>query len=92
MTSSKTDRPAATASGPANLTHDVIHEAVGEIGDAEIAAIIATGATLEQFDEAAALAVGESDVISATRIHPDPVIHAVYEIITATQPGDEDRP
>ena len=92
MTSSVTDPPAEAGRGSGSLTHDAIHEAVGDIGDAAMAAIMATGATLEQFDEAAALAAGESDVISASRIHPDPVVQAVYEILTANQAYDEDRP
>ncbi len=92
MATNRTDPSAAAAPGSSTLTHDVIHEAVGDIGDAAIAAIMETGATLEQFDEAAALAGGESDVISATRIHPDPVVQAVYELLTANQAYDEDRP
>jgi len=92
MTTNISDPPGNTATQAGTLTHDVIHEAVGDIGDAAIAAIMETGATLEQFDEAAALAGGESDVISATRIHPDPVVQAVYELLTANQAYDEDRP
>ncbi len=92
MTTSMTDPPAKLTPDTGGLTHDMIQEAVGDIGDAAMAAIIETGATLEQFDEAAALAAGESDVVSASRIHPDPVVQAVYEILTVNQAYDEDRP
>lgn len=74
------------------LTHDIIHEAVGDIGDAAIAAIMETGASLEQFEEAAAWAAGESDVMGSTRIHPDPVVQAIYDILTSGEAFEEDRP
>ncbi len=92
MTTSTTDPPAKPTPDAGGLTHDMIHEAVGDIGDAAVAAIIETGATLEQFEEAAALAAGESDVVSASRMPPDPAVQAVYEILTVNQAYEEDRP
>jgi hypothetical protein len=46
-----------------SLTPQDVREIVGDLDDAKIAAILATGANAEQLEEAMAWAAGESDVM-----------------------------
>ena len=47
------------------LTSDIVKQALGDTGAARVAAIVATEATVEEFEEALAWASGESDVMTA---------------------------
>jgi hypothetical protein len=80
---SKNDRAAMT---PAQVI-----EIVGPLTDARAMAIIATGATIEQIEEAAALADGESDIMGDLRLRAAPPVVAVYEILRDEQRYAEDR-
>ena len=78
------------ASAQTRLTHEQIIEIVGDIGDARAAAIIATGATIEELEEAVAWAAGESDVMGDLRLHASPVVGQIYDLLTAEKKlGDE---
>lgn len=79
-----------TARRPATLAE--IHELVGELEAAKLEAILATGATAGQIEEAMAWAAGESDVMGGELERPlaGPVA-AVYEILASELPPLEDR-
>ena len=66
-------------------------EIFGPMPDARIAAILATGATVEELEEAAAWAAGESDVMGDMRRPVVGPVAAVYEILTAEEALAEDR-
>lgn len=75
---------------PDRLTHAQIAEIVGDIDDAMAAAIIATGATFEELEEAVAWAAGESDVMGDLRLRASAVVGEVYDLLTAEEKlGDE---
>ncbi len=66
----------------APLTAEQIVDIVGPLTDARIMAIIATGATVEEVEEAAAWADGENDVMADLRIRATGPVAAVYDILT----------
>lgn len=76
---------------PAPVTVEAIIDIVGPLTDARVMAIIETGATIEQIEEAAAWAEGESDVMGDLRLRATPPVVAVYEILTAEEKYAEDR-
>ena len=68
---------------PTPPTHEDIIEIVGDLDDATVAAILATGASVAEVEEAARRAGGETN--SATEIHPlSPSAEAVYDILMTT--------
>lgn len=79
------DRKQATATAS-----DAV-EILGPLPDARIAAILATGATVRQLEEAAAWAAGESDVMGQMRRPVSGPVAAVYEILTANEAFADDR-
>ena len=84
----------ASAAGPAGapdrLTHEQITGVVGKIDDMRAAEIIATGATIEELEEAVAWATRESDVMGDLRLRGSPVVGKVYDLLTAEEKlGDE---
>jgi len=72
------------------LTRESVVATVGEIDDERIAAIIATGATVEALEEAAAWAAGESDVMGEERKPLSGAAAAIYDIL-AQDTWDEER-
>lgn len=82
------------AAGPAGvadtLTHEQIAEIVGDIDDMRAAEIIATGATIQELEEAVAWAARESDVMGDLRLRASAVVGKVYDLLTAEEKlGDE---
>ena len=75
----------------AAITPAQVIEIVGPLTDARATAIIATGATVEQIEEAAAWADGDSDVMGDLRLRAAPPVVAVYEILRDEQRYAEDR-
>ncbi len=74
------------------ITAGVIAESLGEIGDAKMAALIATNASVEEFEEALAWASSESDVMGELEKRLDGAAALVYEILTSEeQYPDEER-
>jgi hypothetical protein len=67
------------------VTHDMVVEMVGEIGNAKIAAILAAGPTLEDLEEAVAWAAGESDVMGEERLPLTGVAAQVCNILTVDE-------
>ena len=77
---------------PRALTPQDLRHIVGDLDDARIAAILATDATVEQLEEAAAWASGESDVMGGELERPlDGVVAAVYDILMTGEEFLEDR-
>ena len=79
-----------TARSQRALTRELIIRTAGPINDIKIAAILATGATPEDVEEAAAWAVGESDVMGQERRRLTGAAAAVYDILTLDQQYGEE--
>ena len=78
--------------GPrANLTRDQVFKVVGRIDDSKAAAIIATGASLKDLNEAVVWASGESDVMGRLHRPASPVVAAVYNILTVERRFADER-
>jgi len=75
----------------ARLTAENIKGVVGRLDDVTIAEIAATGATLSELEEAAALAAGESDVMGDLRRRATPRVAAVYDILRTAAVAPEVR-
>jgi hypothetical protein len=75
----------------ARLTEEEIKDVVGALDDVTIAEIAATGATLSELEEAAALAAGESDVMGDLRKRASPRVAAVYELLRTEAVAPEQR-
>lgn len=74
----------------AAVTAEDVIEIVGPLTDARIMAIVATGATVEQLEEAVAWAAGESDAMGELERPASGPVAAIYDILTAEeQYGDE---
>lgn len=65
------------------ITRDQVVDVLGAIDDAIIVAIIETGATIEELEEAAEWAAGESDVMGEMERKLAGAASAVYDILTA---------
>jgi hypothetical protein len=68
--------------------HEIM-ELVGDIDAARAEAILATGATLAEIEEAQAWAAGESDVLADLQRQPSGVVAAVLEILSPEEPLDD---
>ena len=68
------EKPVTDESGDlgAKLTRERVVRVLGRIDDVKVAEIIASGASLKELEQAAAWALGESDVM-AKLPDPDPV-------------------
>ena len=73
------------------VTRAQVIEIAGRLDDFKIAAILETGASVEELEEAAAWATGESDVMGDMRLRPTPAVKALYDILTAEQKFPEER-
>lgn len=71
--------------GRAKATARDAVEILGPMPDARLAAILATGATTRQIEEAAAWAAGASDVMGQMRRPVSGPVAAVYDILTASE-------
>jgi hypothetical protein len=75
---------------PATLAE--IRRMVGDIEAVKLEAILATGATLGQIEEAMAWASGESDVMGGQLARPlSGPVAAVYEILSSELPPLDER-
>jgi len=66
---------------PRHLTPQDVRHILGDLDDAKIAAILATDATSEELEEAAAWASGESDVMGELERPLEGVVATVYDIL-----------
>lgn len=69
--------------GRKTLTHDDVVSLVGDLDDAEIATILATGATVRDLDEAIAWAEAESDAMGALEKRLGEPVAGIYRILVA---------
>ncbi len=83
--------PNETSDVKPGLTHEQVVGVAGRIDDVRVAEIIATGATIEELEEAVAWASGESDVMGDLRLRASPVVGEVYEILTAEEKLADER-
>ncbi|MBM3484688.1 MAG: hypothetical protein FJX66_15500 [Alphaproteobacteria bacterium] len=72
------------------LNEKQVRAVVGELSAARVAAILNTGATLEDLETAAALVAGESDVAGREHRASSRTVAAVYDILALDQ-ADEER-
>jgi len=76
----------------AKVTHDMVITVAGQLSDAKVAGIIATGATMEELEEAVAFAAGEDDVLGEARVPAAGRVAEVYDILTVEEEfGEEGR-
>jgi hypothetical protein len=75
-----------------SLTPQDARDIVGDLDDAKIAAVLATGANAEQLEEAMAWASGESDVMGEMERPLAGVVVQLYDILMTGEelPGDRD--
>jgi hypothetical protein len=71
---------AAKPPSPALTREDVIH-LLGELDDAVLAAILRTGATYAELEEAQIRALGDAADLGKEGHEPSPAAEAVYEIL-----------
>ena len=76
---------------PGALTHDAVAALVGDLEDAKIAQILATGATPKDLDEAIAWAESESDVMGKMERRLDEPAVSVYRILMTRKELEPDR-
>jgi hypothetical protein len=81
-------RSSGSAPVPHRLSVDDIHSILGDIEDAKAAAILATGASRAELEEAYLYAQGEGDKVDRAGHPLTGVVADLYEILTA----DEDEP
>jgi hypothetical protein len=74
------------------LTPEDVTHILGELDEARIAAILASGANAEEIEEAAAWMSGESDVMGELERPLAGVVAQVCEILSADEELQEDRP
>jgi hypothetical protein len=77
--------------GPRSLTPQDVKDIVGDLDDAKIAVILATGANAEQLEEAMAWAAGESDVMGDLERPLSGVVARLYDILMTGEEFPEDR-
>ena len=74
-----------------SLTPQDVRDIVGDLDDAKIAAILATGANAEQLEEAMAWASGESDVMGDLERPLTGVVARLYHVLMTGEEFPEDR-
>lgn len=73
----------------APLTHQDVVDVVGAMEDDKIAAVIATGATMEELVEAYAWASDETDALAEAEKSLSGAVADVYDILTAGEEWEE---
>ena len=76
---------------PSSLTPQDVRDIAGDLDDAKIAAILATGANAEQLKEAMAWASGESDVMGDLERPLTGVVAQLYDVLMTGEEFPEDR-
>jgi hypothetical protein len=76
------------------LTHEEVTRICGDLEERKVAAILATGASLAELEEAIAWATGESDVMGEARLPVAGTVAQLYDILVEGEDlwGDEGRP
>lgn len=81
----------SSGSRPRPATLHEIREIVGDIEAAKLEAILATGATPAQIEQALAWAAGETDVMGDLERPLTGPVAAVYEILASELPPTDER-
>jgi hypothetical protein len=76
---------------PSSLTPQVVRDIAGDLDDAKIAAVLATGASAEQLEEAIAWASGDSDVMGDLERPLAGVVVRLYDILMTGEELPEHR-
>jgi hypothetical protein len=76
---------------PPSLTPQDVRDIAGDLDDAKVAAILATGASAEQLEEDMAWASGESDVMGDVERPLSGVVARLYDILMTGEEFPEDR-
>jgi hypothetical protein len=76
---------------PSSLTPQDVRDIAGDLDDAKIAAILATGANAEQLEEAMAWASGESDVMGDLERPLAGVVARLHDILMTGEEFPEGR-
>ena len=76
---------------PPSLTPQDVRGIVGDLDDARIAGILATGATAEQLEEAMVWASGESDLMGDLERPLAGAVAQLYDILMTGEEFPEDR-
>ena len=69
---------------PRELTQAEARAIVGELSDARMAALLKIGATIEELEEAAALADGAEEMVARVGHTPSRIVAELYEILRPT--------
>ncbi len=73
------------------VTHDLLLELVPDIEDSKAAAIMASGASLSDIEEAISWASGQSGVMGDLRRQLNARVATVYDILTADRELEENE-
>jgi hypothetical protein len=76
----------------ASLTHDEVVRICGDIEDWKIGAIVSSGASYAELEEAVAWSLGEDDVMGEERKPLTGRVAQVYEILARDEEDEEVRP
>jgi hypothetical protein len=79
-----------TANGKPLIGHDDVVRLCGDIEDWKISAIIGTGATMAELEEAVAWSLGQDDLMVEEHKSLSGEVAQVYEILTSDQFDDDE--
>ncbi len=73
------------------LSHETVVRIAGDVSDAKAVAIIASGASLDELEQAVAWASLEDDVMGKERRALTGIVAELYEILTADEADEDER-
>ncbi len=73
------------------LSHETVARIAGEVSDAKAVAIIASGASWDELEQAVAWANLEDDVMGKQRRPLTGIVAELYEILTADEADEDER-
>jgi hypothetical protein len=73
------------------LTREQVVAVVGELSDARMAAVLKTGANLDELEEAAALVAGASDVVGHEGHKTSRIVAELYDILSPLSEAEPER-
>lgn len=81
----------AAEKAASGLTHDQVVTLVGDLEDAKVAEILATGATLRDLEEAIAFAEAETDVMGEMERRLGEPATSIYRILMTRKETEAER-
>ena len=73
------------------LSHETVVRIAGDVSDAKAVAIIASGASRDELEQAVAWACLEDDVMGKQRRALTGIVAELYEILTADEADEDER-